>query len=433
MGSAEARGVVVAAPRSGSGKTLVTLGLIAALRRRGLDVRPAKTGPDYIDAVILGRVAGVGAVNLDPWAMPPERLTALAAAHAAGGDLLMVEGVMGLFDGAADGRGSTADLAAALKLPVVLVVDADRQGQSIAAVVSGFARFRPEVTVAGVIVNRVATTRHETMLRTALAPLGIPVLGVLPRRDGLVLPERHLGLVLPDAVSAFDAVVEAAAEAIGDFVDLEQLARLARPIAAGAPMPAGGRLPPLGQRIAVARDEAFAFIYQHVLEDWRAQGAEVSCFSPLADETPRSDSDAIYLPGGYPELHGGKLAAARRFRASMMAARDRGAVIYGECGGYMVLGELIVDSAGKPYEMVGLLPVVTDISRPKRTLGYRRLTNLGALPWPRALMGHEFHYSAGAGGTPLFEAHDALGNALPPMGAVVGRVMGSYAHVIDVA
>lgn len=428
-----ANGLIIGAPRSGSGKTLVTLGLLAALRRRGLDVRPAKTGPDYIDTAILARVAGTEAINLDPWAMSPARLRALAAGHGVGADLLLVEGVMGLFDGAADGRGSTADLAATLKLPVLLVVDAERQGQSVAALVSGFARFRPDVEVAGVVLNRVATTRHERMLTEALAPVGIPVLGALPRREGLILPERHLGLVLPDEIAAFEGIVEAAAGLMEEYVDLNQLVALSQPVVADDSMISYRRLRPLGQRIAVARDEAFAFVYQHVLEDWQAQGAEIRLFSPLRDEPPGMDSDAIYLPGGYPELHGQKLANAEQFRAGLTAARNRNALIYGECGGYMVLGEQLTDQAGIPYKMAGLLPIKTDISRPKRLLGYRRLTNLGGLPWPRDLLGHEFHYSSGNGATPLFEATDATGTALPPMGAVVGRVMGSYAHVIDAA
>src|SRR5689334_10733065 len=170
-----ANGLVIAAPRSGSGKTLVTLGLLSALKARGLGIAPAKTGPDYIDTAILARVADASAINLDPWAMTPARLRHLAAAHATGADLLLVEGVMGLFDAAADGRGSTADLAATLRLPVILVVDAEKQGQSIAALVSGFAHFRADVEIAGVILNRVATTRHERLLTDALAPLGIPI------------------------------------------------------------------------------------------------------------------------------------------------------------------------------------------------------------------------------------------------------------------
>lgn len=426
-------GIVIAAPRSGSGKTVITLGILAALRRRGLVVAPAKTGPDYIDPAFLGRAAMRDAVNLDPWAMSPRRLKALAETQATGADLLLVEGVMGLFDGAADGFGSTADLAQMLELPVVLVVDAERQSQSVAALVAGFANWRLGVRVAGVILNRVASMKHERMLLGALAGTGIPCLGAIPRNAALVVPERHLGLVLPGEVGAFDAFLDAAAEAVGDFVDLARLQALAAPLSAADAAPAP--LPPLGQRIAIARDDAFAFLYPHLLDGWRAMGAELSFFSPLADEAPASDADAIFLPGGYPELHGGRLAVAAQFKAGLLAARDRDALIYGECGGFMVLGDALVDKSGHTHAMAGLLPVTTRIDRPKRILGYRRLIHSGDLPWPGHLNGHEFHYSSAKQSrlTPLFAATDALGEPMPPMGAVVGRVMGSYAHVIDAA
>jgi cobyrinic acid a,c-diamide synthase len=470
-------GILIAAPRSGSGKTMLTLGLLAALKARGIAVRPAKTGPDYIDARILSRAAGFEAINLDPWAMSPPRLRDLAAVHASAADLLLVEGVMGLFDGAADGTGSTGDLAAALGLPVILVLDADRQSQSIAALVHGFATWRADVKIAGLIVNRVATTRHEQMLRAALALTGIPLLGAIPRRDGLILPDRHLGLVLPDEIANFDAVVAAAAEAMIEYVDLNLLLSLSAPLIRrfAPPSPAEGRrrpaersrphrplpsvgegseasrvsdvaalgegghqsatLPPLGQRIAIARDDAFAFLYPHWLRDWREQGAELSFFSPLADESPSEDADAILLPGGYPELHAQRIANATNFMDMLRISVQRGTLIYGECGGYMVLGETLTDKAGATYPMAGLLPVSTSIDRPKRTLGYRRLTHHSPLPWPKSLTGHEFHYSSAVAQsqTPLFAATDALGTALAPTGAVAGRVMGSYAHVIDVA
>jgi cobyrinic acid a,c-diamide synthase len=479
-----ANGFVVAAPRSGSGKTVLTLGLLAALRARGTAVAPAKTGPDYIDAKILSRAAGAEAINLDPWAMTPERQRALATEHAREADLLVVEGVMGLFDGAADGTGSTADLAAALGLPVILVVDAEKQSQSIAALVHGFASWRADVKVAGLVINRVATTRHEQMLRAALEPVGIPVLGVVPRRDALVVPERHLGLVLPDEVAGFETVVAAAAEAVGEYVDLDVLLSLSGPsdsspvrsagegdhakhggggrplsdlvaapsTAFGGPPPplrGGGsrlpdpradgvlpaRLPPLGQHIAIARDEAFAFLYAHWLEDWRAAGAELSFFSPLADEAPDVNADAVFLPGGYPELHAERLAHVQGFLHGLRKSRDRDALIYGECGGFMVLGDTLTDKDGRTWPMAGLLPVATRADRPRRTLGYRRLTHDSPLPWPKALTGHEFHYSSGVAqsSSPLFAAADALGTELAPTGAVVGRVMGSYAHVIDIA
>ena len=422
-----AKGFVIAAPRSGSGKTTLTLGLVAALRRRGYGVQPAKSGPDYIDTSILSRVAGRPAMNLDAWAMAPERLRGLAASDA---DLLIVEGAMGLFDGAADGAGSTGDVAAALGLPVILVVDAEKQSQSIAPLVAGFANWRSDVRVEGIVVNRVATQRHETMLRNALRQLDLSWLGALPRRDTLVLPERHLGLVLPGEVEGFSAVVDAAARAVTDYLDLDALVALARPPVATK---GSGGLAPLGQRIAIARDEAFAFVYEHFLRDWRAAGAELRFFSPLADEAPDAGADAVFLPGGYPELHGGRLAAATGFQEGMRQARDRGALIYGECGGYMVLGRSLTDKQGNVHAMTGLLPVDTAIDRPRRQLGYRRLAHASPLPWPERLYGHEFHYSTAraAGAPPLFAANDALGEPQQPMGAQVGRVLGSYAHVIE--
>jgi len=430
-------GLVIAAPRSGSGKTTLTLGLLAALTRRGLAVAPAKTGPDYIDTTILARAAAHPAINLDPWAMSGERLRSLASGHAAAADLLLVEGVMGLFDGAADGRGSTADLAAVLGLPVILVLDAERQSQSIAALAHGFATWRPDVKLAGLIVNRAASTRHEAMLRAALSAVSIPLLGVIPKREALGLPDRHLGLVLPDEVAGFDKVVAAAAEAVEDYLDLNLFLALSSPLPSPPRGGGGGgaQLPPLGQHIAIARDAAFAFLYPHWLADWREAGATISFFSPLADEAPDATADAVFLPGGYPELHAGRLSTAFNFISGLRAAADRSALIYGECGGFMVLGTSLTDKAGATYPMSGLLLHQTRIDRPKRVLGYRRLTHQSPLPFPSSLNGHEFHYSSArqTHGTPLFSATDALGEALPPMGLVEGRVMGSYAHVIDVA
>ena len=428
-----ANGLVIAAPRSGSGKTTVTLGLLAALRRSGRVVAPAKTGPDYIDPAFLARAAMREAVNLDPWSMSAARLKSLAATQATGADLLLVEGVMGLFDGAADHTGSTADLAELLELPVILVVDATSQSQSVAPLVAGFANWRPGVRIAGTILNRTASMKHERMLLDALTATGIACLGAIPRDAALAIPERHLGLVLPGEVAAFDTFLDAAAEAVASYIDLPRLLSLATPLASANTAPAP--LPPLGQHIAIARDDAFAFLYPHILDGWRARGAELSFFSPLADEAPASVVDAIYLPGGYPELHAARLAHATNFKSGLAAARDRGSLLYGECGGFMVLGETLVDKSGQGHAMAGLLPVTTRIDRPKRILGYRRLIQSGALPWPGHLNGHEFHYSSARQSRlpPLFAATDATGAALPPMGAAINRVMGSYAHVVDAA
>lgn len=430
------RALIVAAPASGSGKTLATLGLLAAFRRRGLAVAAAKTGPDYIDAAYLAAASGQPCLNLDPWAMRPSMMRALAGEAACGADLLLVEGVMGLFDGAADGRGATADLAVALDLPVLLVLDARGTGASLAATARGFRDHRRDVRVVAALANRVASPRHGAILDAAFSGLGLALLGRLPPRDDLVLKSRHLGLVQARERTDLDALLDQAADWVERDVDLDALLALA------APLPAAGRHPtriaPPGQRVAIASDDAFAFAYPHVLGGWRAAGAELSFFSPLADEEPAPDADAIYLPGGYPELHAGRLAASSRWLAALRMAASRGLPIYGECGGFMVLGAAIVDRTGARHEMADLLPVVTSFAKPRLHLGYRRIETRIALPLaPRgaALRGHEFHYATLA--TPIdamrapFEASDALGASLGPVGAASGSVFGSFLHLID--
>lgn len=424
-------GFLVAAPHSGSGKTVVTLGLLRALRDAGHALAPAKAGPDYIDPAFHAAASGEACINLDPWAMRPALLRALAANHGAE-RLLVIEAMMGLFDGAADGTGSAADLAALLGLPIVFVVDASRMAQSVAALVSGYRSHRTEIAFAGVVLNRVGSARHEAMLRSALEPLDIPVLGVVPGDKNLALPERHLGLVQAGEHSALEAFVAHAGTVMAGAGDMEVLAALGRRDFAGEA--SVSRLPPLGQRIAVARDLAFAFAYPHLLEGWRQQGAELSFFSPLADEAPAPDADAVFLPGGYPELHAGTIAGATRFKTGMEAARDRGAAIYGECGGYMVLGEGLTDADGIRHPMLGFLPVETSFATRMRHLGYRRLVPLLGAPWPMEMTAHEFHYatvtSEGAGDA-LFAVRDAQGADLGHYGRRVGTVCGSWCHVID--
>lgn len=425
------KGLIIAAPGSGSGKTLVTLGLVAALRAQSIKIAVAKTGPDYIDTAFLSLASGQKALNLDPWAMEPQRLNSLASTHASDSDLLLIEGVMGLFDGAANGQGSTADLAETLDLPILLVVDAARQSQSIAALVSGFATWRDNVNVAGIILNNVASDRHEQVLRDALGVLNIPLVGVLQRNDDLVVPSRYLGLVLPSDIDGIDAFIKNVGTHIASALDLDLVQVLAQPL----PMKiCSQKLAPLGQHIAIARDNAFAFTYAHWLKNWRASGAEISFFSPLLDEGPDVNSDAVFLPGGYPELHGEQLANAHGFAKNLKRAQARNALIYGECGGYMVLGQSLTDKLGKTHKMTGLLPHLSAIDQPRRVLGYRALRHASPLPWGRKLTGHEFHYSSTAALSlpPLFEAEDARGAVLPSMGAQHQNVMGSYAHVIDV-
>lgn len=418
-------GLILAAPASGSGKTTVTLGLLRALRNRGLTVRGAKSGPDYIDPRFHQAACGAPCLNLDAWAMSPNRLRSLAA----GEGLLIVEGAMGLFDGAPpEGKGATADLAITLGLPVVLVVDAAHMAQSVAPLVAGFAHHDRRVRLAGVILNKIGSARHEDMLRRALRPLNIPVLGAIPRTAGLNHPARHLGLVQADEHPDLQGFLDQAAHTVAQAVDLNAL----RAVAAPLPQPEiPPPLPPPAQRIAIAQDEAFTFAYPHLLEDWRRAGAELSFFSPLADHGP-APADLVFLPGGYPELHAARLAAADTFRAGMTAHVTRGGQVYGECGGYMVLGDTLTDAAGVRHPMLGLLPLDTSFAQRHLHLGYRHLLPRAG-PFSGSLNGHEFHYATTlrAEGPALFDAADAEGNALAPMGLCLGGVCGSFAHVID--
>ncbi|MFV2092840.1 MAG: cobyrinate a,c-diamide synthase, partial [Hyphomicrobiales bacterium] len=394
---ARAPGITIAAPKSGSGKTLVTLGIVAALRKTGVRVGVAKAGPDYIDASFLAPAAARPCINLDPWAMRANTLLQLARIAASDADILVVEGVMGLFDGAGGGGGSTADLAVALDLPVVLVVDTSQQAQSVGALVRGFDTHRADVRLAGVILNKVASSHHEKLIREGFAGMQIPILGVVGRHGELSLASRHLGLVQAIERVGLDATIDRAAALVDAGVDLNRLRALARPPAAGkataAPIPP---IPPPGQRIAVGFDRAFGFAYAHLLQSWRDQGAETLMFSPLADAAPDADADAIFLPGGYPELHAGTLASNARFLDGLRAGAARGCLIHGECGGYMVLGERLEDGDGISHAMAGLLALATSFAAPRLTLGYRAVQVLA--PWrfcPGAvsLRGHEFHYA----------------------------------------
>ena len=419
-----AKAILIAAPHSGSGKTLITLGLIRALRNRGLKVASAKVGPDYIDGRFHEAASGAPCINLDYWAMGAEACKARIVEIEA--DIIIVEGVMGLFDGPDGAKGSTADLAEALELSIILVIDAAKQAQSVAAIVHGFSTFRPSLNIAGVILNRVASDRHAKMLNDSLDST---ILGVMRQSDSLVWPSRHLGLFQAQENQQLEAFIESAASGVSRETILDKIIETASEIT-NQPKRGHKILPPLAQKIAIAQDLAFAFAYPHLLNEWRQQGAQLSFFSPLNNETPRGD--AIFLPGGYPELHAGKLASNTNF---LNALRQHKGLIYGECGGYMVLGHAIVDADGKSHAMAGLLAVTTCFAERKLHLGYRKLKPLNA-PWTSELRGHEFHYSSivsqGAA-DPLFHASDAGGNDLGPIGQRVGTVMGSFAHIISVA
>lgn len=429
------RGLVLAAPRSGSGKTTVTLALAAALRRRGLTIAVAKSGPDYIDPAFHAVATGRAVLNLDSWAMAPGQLDALAAAAAEGADLLLIEASMGLFDGAgpAGRAGRAADLAARFGLPVALVMDVSGQSQTAAAVARGFVGMEPGVAIAGVILNRLGSAKHEAGIRPAMEAVGLPIFGGLPRAAAITLPERHLGLVQAEETGDLAARIAALADLAEARFDLDALLAAAQPL---GPRPsAQPALRPPGQRIAVARDAAFTFLYPHLLAGWRRAGAEVSFFSPLADEAPAEDADACWLPGGYPELHAGALAAARGFKHGLRRFAETRPV-HGECGGYMVLGTALTDASGQTHEMVRLLGHATSFAARKMHLGYRRATLLASGPLGPAgttLRGHEFHYATLSDPGPdaaFVELEDAAGAALGQAGSRRGLVTGSFFHLI---
>jgi len=402
---------LIAAPCSGSGKTLLTLMLTALARRRGLNVQPFKVGPDYLDPQLLSAVAGRPCRNLDPLLCGDDWVRNCFHWHGSRADRVVVEGVMGLFDGrGSSSEGSSAAVAALLDLPVVLVVEASRQAGSLAALVRGFRDHGPpRVRLAGVVLNRVGSERHRTLLREALEAIEVPLLGVLPSHPALDLPSRHLGLLPPREVEDLERRQRIWASLAEEHLDLGRLWPLLGPpevrpgerdpiisalgatngAAAAADAPPPG--PPLP--VAVAADAAFHFRYPEAEELLRACGLEPRPWSPLADEALPAGSRAVLLPGGYPELHAGTLASARRSLADLRAAVRGGLPVVAECGGLLLLGRRLEDQAGESHAMAGLLPFAARRG-PSLSLGYRQM-RAGAdgllVRRGERLSGHEFH------------------------------------------
>ena len=431
------RAIIIGAPRSGSGKTSVTIGILRALARRGIKVRGAKSGPDYIDPGFHAAATGLSGVNLDSWAMSPALLNALAGSATDEAEFIFLESAMGLFDGipSAQGRtGSAADLARLYGLPVLLVLDVSGQSTTAAAVAKGFATYDPDVPMAGVVLNRLGSERHRRLCGDAIEAIGLPVVGAIMRDPSLNLPERHLGLVQAGEYENLMAHLDRLADMVESSLDLDAIMALAKPFSP-APGDFGDALQPPGQRIALAEDAAFTFLYPHVAAYWRKAGAEIISFSPLADEAPAGDCDVCWLPGGYPELHAGRLAAATNFRAGMARFAETKPV-HGECGGFMVLGETLEDASGETHAMLGVLGHSTSFARRKMNLGYREARlradcSLGARG--AAIRGHEFHYAqmlATGNDEPLADLADGLGNPLGASGYRRGNVSGTFFHAI---
>ncbi len=436
--------VVVAGTHSGAGKTSVMLGLLRALQRRGLAVQPFKAGPDFIDpglhtaAVAAPGVSGRRSRNLDTWLLPPTTVLELFARAADGADAAVIEGMMGLYDGV-DGRhdaGSTAEVAKLLRAPVVLVVDAAGSVRSAAAVALGFVRFDPDITIAGVIANRVGGRQHAQWLQDALQTAGVPLLGVVPWDERMHLPERHLGLV-PAVEQPAQGAIDALADAVEGHVDLEALlraARLAPPLVVPGPLV----FPPMAvaQQVAigVARDEAFSFYYEDALDLLESRGARVVPFSPLHDR----DLPAVhgfYLGGGFPEVYAGALAENARLRSRVKEAVASGVPVYAECGGMMYLAQSLADGGGREHPMAGVIPVVARMLPRLAALGYVTLTattDTVLLRKGETVRGHEFHFSTV---TPVGSVEFGLaseggrGMADGKDGICTPTLLATYAHV----
>ncbi|MCW2953181.1 MAG: cobyrinate a,c-diamide synthase [Conexibacter sp.] len=430
--------VVIAGTSSGAGKTTVATGLIGALRARGLRVQGFKVGPDYIDPSYHALASGRPGRNLDAFLSGTELIAPLVRHGAAGADVAVVEGVMGLFDGAS-GRGelaSTAQVAKLLHAPVVLVVDGSAMARSAAAIVHGFRSFDPDLDVAGVVFNRVGSDVHEQLLREAVEPLGVPVLGALRRDERVAAPERHLGLVPADElVAGTRGALATLADAVERSTDLDGLLALARsapplpgPVWSPAPTEAPAEPPAAPVRIAIARGPAFSFHYRENLELLEAAGAELAPFDPLRDESLPAGSDALVLAGGFPEVFGEGLAANAPLRAQIAAHAAAGRPVLAECGGLLYLGEQLDGHA-----MCGVLPLRATMGR-RLMLGYREAVAASATPWLAAgerVRGHEFHYSEvepGDGGRRAAWTLAARGRERRE-GFVAGALQASYLHV----
>ncbi|MCM2265093.1 MAG: cobyrinate a,c-diamide synthase [Desulfuromonadales bacterium] len=440
--------LMVAAPASGSGKSSVTLGLLGALRRRGLDLAPFKVGPDFIDpghhAAVCGRVSR----NLDGWMCGRDAVLASFAGGGRNADLAVIEGAMGLFDGAdgATDAGSSAEIARWLGGRILLVVDARAQARSAVAVVHGFTTFAPDLTFAGVLYNRVGSDNHARLLREAHASVpGLPpLLGCLPRNEALTLPERHLGLVTAEDAAA-TATYAQLADWVAAHVELDRLLAALSPHPQPLSRGARGETPLLGERVAagrvrgnsdavrigIARDEAFCFCYPDNLELLERAGAELAFFSPLAEPLP-NDLAGLYLPGGYPELHVERLAANVSLLGDLRTFAQAGAPIYAECGGLLYLTEGLIAPSDN---LVGLFPVRARMLSKRQALGYREVTMTAATPLGPAgtvARGHAFHYSELAMPAEIVRSYRLAGGAGQPCGTegyLRVNVLGSYVHL----
>ncbi len=450
----KAKGLVVAGTHSGSGKTTVTLGLLAALKKRGFSLAPFKIGPDFIDPGHHRQISGKQSRNLDGWMLSETENRKIFTNGLAGADIAVVEGVMGLFDGY-DGRGeagSTAQVAKWLGLDILLVVDARSMARSAAAVVFGFTRFDPGCRFAGVIFNNVASQRHLDYLRQAIDSVkGVQFLGGLPRNSGLVgIPDRHLGLVTAEDYGFTETRIDSLADFVETHLEVDRLihnlsgVRVTGTQPENTLLPAGDRKDPSGRpflnkvKIGVAQDNAFCFYYPENLELLEKFGAEIVFFSPVSDNIPPEAVDGLYLGGGYPELHAPALSSNTSMRRAILAMCKDGMPVYAECGGFMYLCDRLVAGNSEGYDMVKVFPFVSRMKDRRSALGYREICLSGDTPLGgRGLTarGHEFHYSflenqeSEKSVLNVYAASDREGKHRTCPGYMTGRCLGSYVHL----
>jgi cobyrinic acid a,c-diamide synthase len=429
--------LVIAGTHSGVGKTSIVLGILGALRNRGVHVQGFKVGPDFIDPMYHREVTGAPSYNLDAWLMGQDGVRRAFARMALADGVAIIEGVMGMFDGRATGPdGSTAEVAAIVRSPVLLVADVGGMSRSAAALVQGYARFDPDVRVAGVVLNRVGGPRHYQLVKTAIEEqAGVAVWGYLPWDDGLVLPERHLGLVPVGEDAAFQHVCAQLGAAAERTIDISAIITAAHSVPAlDVPAVAAPGTSAIRARIGVARDAAFNFYYEANLQWLRQWGAEVVEFSPLQDPELPTDVDGLYLGGGYPEVFAKGLSGNVALMASLRRAHQAGMPIYAECGGLMYLVEAIQDAAGARYAMVGLLPGICRLTDRLQDFGYKEVVSQRDSLLGEAGMrtrGHEFHYSLWEGrpaDSSLYQTRSSRGDESAE-GYSVDNLTASYVHL----
>jgi cobyrinic acid a,c-diamide synthase len=429
---------VIAGPSSGVGKTTMTLGLMAALNRRGLTVQPFKCGPDFIDPGHHRRVCQRASHNLDGWMLSAEVNRAIFLQHSASADVSVVEGVMGLFDGAgrSSSTGSTAAIAVLLNLPIVLVVDASHMAASAAALVHGFATFDSTVHLAGVIFNRVGSATHYGLLKDAVERAGsVPSLGYLPHDERLRIPERYLGLVTAGEEILSEQAIAYLVDLVEQHIDLERLLDVAAAITPHVDdRPAAPAL--ASARIGVARDRAFCFYYEDNVDALKRAGADIVDFSPMHDADLPLGLDALYFGGGYPELWADTLSANHSMRAGVKRFIDAEQPVYAECGGLMYLAEFIQERDGRTWPMVGALPWTVVMTERLQRFGYVEVTFtrdclLG--PAGTTTRGHSFHWSRIQGSTAemlrAYQLHYTLADMDEAEGFTAGSVLASYIHL----